>query len=40
MNSPNPEQEVDSILAHIDGNQNGFIDYEGIYLFIYLFILP
>jgi calcium-dependent protein kinase len=28
MNSPNPEQEVDNILAHTDVNQNGFIDYE------------
>ena len=31
MNSPNPEEEVDNILAHTDVNQNGFIDYEGNY---------
>ncbi len=29
MNSPNPEQEVDSILIHTDENHNGYIDYEG-----------
>jgi Ca2+-binding EF-hand superfamily protein len=29
MKIPNPEEEVDSILAEVDKNNSGFIDYHG-----------